>query len=1085
MSFYFVQNYLRTEAAAGINKTINFQGKMTDDNGLNVADGNYQFVFSLYTVSSGGSATWTETVNLDVADGIFHHALGSDTALPGSVDFNTDNIFLGITFNSDPDGEMTPRIQLSASPYAFNADQLDGLDAEDFVQLSPSVAQTGSIDITGSISAGSATLSGDISINGGDITSSGALNIQPNAGSSLSITLSTTGDLVVNTDQFYIDTSAGNVGIGNASPSAKLEITGDIYLSNGADRTIKLENVASGAGNNLSILGSNGSGTSAAGGSLTLQGGGGGGGFSVGGSVNIYGGTGSFSGGNVVIRGGTASWVGGVTINDSHNGGTAINTGTSNGWVSIGNASAGVITLQTSSTIGLTGTTTITGQTTGTALVVNNSTSTGNILQLQDNGSDVLVVADGGQVTIAGNVGIGTTGPDRILDILDASNPQLRLTHTDGSAYTDMQTDASGSLNVSNTGGVINLQTDVQISNRIYMGATVSLGQCYNPVSTYSCDTGLQLENTSAGTTTQSFGTHAYLTINASGENSVNNAGQLASISLTGSQNYSGINYGTVSTVLVDNAFGLINRLVGAGGGVAAIVGTNVANTVGMEASNSFAFSSVTNNYGFFAHNPTISFSALTNNYGLYVANQTAGTNDYGVYVAGADTYALWVDSGASRLDGSLNVQGNTDLDGLLAVGSTSSVTGLHVIRVSHTMSVASCNVGCFGVQSAFTASGAATGSAYGLATTVTLDGASAGANTVGLWVGAAAETNGAAINNNYGIQVSNQTAGNNNYGIYIEGASTYALWIDAGVSRFDGDVVLNAALPSGDTADTVCRSSTGVLSTCTSAARFKDNVANLSYGLDELRQLQPVSYIWNTTGKADLGFVAEQVAAVIPQAVTYDESGEVASFNYNTISALLVAATKELDVRVDNSTARLAVVEHQVSNLELNSIGWATSSSVQSLAIGLQNRLAILEQGIFSQLTVSGSVNVGGDLTVAGTINAVSLRLSGKLITSGQTPTGSVLGSASGLVSLNGNDTAGEVEFVLSNSDTPTSGQQFRINFASAFGAKPRVNVTPASAFAGNIRYYVDSDQSGFTVHFTDAPLPGEPYKFNYLVVQ
>lgn len=45
-----------------------------------------------------------------------------------------------------------------------------------------------------------------------------------------------------------------------------------------------------------------------------------------------------------------------------------------------------------------------------------------------------------------GNVGINTTGPDRKLDVLDASNPQLRLTHTDGAVYTDLQTTASGYL---------------------------------------------------------------------------------------------------------------------------------------------------------------------------------------------------------------------------------------------------------------------------------------------------------------------------------------------------------------------------------------------------------------------------------------------------------------------------------------------------------------------------------------------------------------------------------------------------------------------------------------------------------------
>lgn len=45
-----------------------------------------------------------------------------------------------------------------------------------------------------------------------------------------------------------------------------------------------------------------------------------------------------------------------------------------------------------------------------------------------------------------GNVGINTIGPDRRLDVLDASNPQLRLTHTDGAVYTDLQTTASGYL---------------------------------------------------------------------------------------------------------------------------------------------------------------------------------------------------------------------------------------------------------------------------------------------------------------------------------------------------------------------------------------------------------------------------------------------------------------------------------------------------------------------------------------------------------------------------------------------------------------------------------------------------------------
>jgi len=53
---------------------------------------------------------------------------------------------------------------------------------------------------------------------------SGAVNITPLAGQNLNINLSTTGDFAVNTSQLYVDTSAGNVGIGTTSPNKKLEI---------------------------------------------------------------------------------------------------------------------------------------------------------------------------------------------------------------------------------------------------------------------------------------------------------------------------------------------------------------------------------------------------------------------------------------------------------------------------------------------------------------------------------------------------------------------------------------------------------------------------------------------------------------------------------------------------------------------------------------------------------------------------------------------------------------------------------------------------------------------------------------------
>lgn len=63
-----------------------------------------------------------------------------------------------------------------------------------------------------------------------------------------------------------------------------------------------------------------------------------------------------------------------------------------------------------------------------------------------------------------GNVGIGTTGPDRRLDVLDASNPQLRLSQADGTTYTDFQT-SSGFFNIDTTTNGITLSDGLSIGS--------------------------------------------------------------------------------------------------------------------------------------------------------------------------------------------------------------------------------------------------------------------------------------------------------------------------------------------------------------------------------------------------------------------------------------------------------------------------------------------------------------------------------------------------------------------------------------------------------------------------------------------
>lgn len=92
---------------------IPIQGRLTDSNG-NPLNGNYTITFSLYTVSSGGTAKCTNTKTVSVTNGLFSTHIASCT----SDILNGQLLFLGIKVGSDP--EMSPRQAIYAIPYAWS-----------------------------------------------------------------------------------------------------------------------------------------------------------------------------------------------------------------------------------------------------------------------------------------------------------------------------------------------------------------------------------------------------------------------------------------------------------------------------------------------------------------------------------------------------------------------------------------------------------------------------------------------------------------------------------------------------------------------------------------------------------------------------------------------------------------------------------------------------------------------------------------------------------------------------------------------------------------------------------------------------
>ncbi len=108
---------LATQAAPP--RTLSYQGVLTNAAAVPVNAGQ-TIVFSLYDVPSGGTALWTETQSVTVANGLFAVTLGGIT--PITLQFDV-TYYLGVKVGTD--AEMLPRQALASSAYAITALGLD------------------------------------------------------------------------------------------------------------------------------------------------------------------------------------------------------------------------------------------------------------------------------------------------------------------------------------------------------------------------------------------------------------------------------------------------------------------------------------------------------------------------------------------------------------------------------------------------------------------------------------------------------------------------------------------------------------------------------------------------------------------------------------------------------------------------------------------------------------------------------------------------------------------------------------------------------------------------------------------------
>jgi microcystin-dependent protein len=148
-------------AADKVPPLVNYQGKLLNNSGSIVPNGNYQLEFRVWSAASGGSLSWGRTYPVNVTDGLFNVVLGDGGGVISGAQttnlvaaFDGSDRFLGLTITKDQTGatvanaqEIQPRQQLLSTPYAIQANdaaKLGGTSATNYLK-------NGDVVISGSV----------------------------------------------------------------------------------------------------------------------------------------------------------------------------------------------------------------------------------------------------------------------------------------------------------------------------------------------------------------------------------------------------------------------------------------------------------------------------------------------------------------------------------------------------------------------------------------------------------------------------------------------------------------------------------------------------------------------------------------------------------------------------------------------------------------------------------------------------------------------------------------------------------------------------------------------------------------------
>lgn len=146
------------------------------------------------------------------------------------------------------------------------------------------------------------------------------------------------------------------------------------------------------------------------------------------------------------------------------------------------------------------------------------------------------------------------------------------------------------------------------------------------------------------------------------------------------------------------------------------------------------------------------------------------------------------------------------------------------------------------------------------------------------------------------------------------------------------------------------------------------------------------------------------------------------------------------------------------------------------------------LQGANFASLNITGNLSTYQLTVTNDAIFKANITVEGHIITGGNTPLTNprraagldATGHKQGVCTLAGNDTSGTLS-LTAGSDNLTSGAQCTITFAKPFDHAPRPVLSATNKAGAKIGIYAQTSTSQMTIYFSQAPLAGQQYSFNY----